>query len=120
SRGRETGGSSNEVRPNAAADPAGDDLQVVGEVGRLEDHLQNRALLVTGVGELLQLGLDMLELARAEPADTDHGGDFPGASPQHVPNLVLLGGRRARSVWKSGDSADNHAAAFHRADGEIH
>src|SRR5262245_49046840 len=42
-----------EIGANAAADPAGDDLQLVGEISVLKDHLENRALLAAGVGHLL-------------------------------------------------------------------
>jgi hypothetical protein len=119
SRGK-TGGGLDEIRAGAAADAARDDLQLIGEIGVLEDHFEDGALFVAGCGHLLYLRIDVLELPRKELGDVDDHVHFARAAPQQIARFVELGGRGARTVRETGHAAYGNAAAFHLPHGEIH
>ena len=53
------------------------------------------------LGQLHEFGLHVLELAREQPGDRDHGVDFTGPPAQQVARFEELGGGVLRSVRKS-------------------
>ena len=88
---------------------AGDDL-LVGQVARLQDHLDQRR--PAGFDHGPDVVADEIELFVAQGADVDHHVDLGGAVPHGLLGLEGLGGAGAGPEREADHGADQDAAAL--------
>ena len=108
-----------EIDFGALAAAAGDDLQLVGEIGVFQDDFEQRAFLVADLGHLEQFRLHVLKLAGEQLGDGDHHVDLARAAAQQVARFIEFGGGVLGAVRETANGARPDAAALQRAHGQI-
>ena len=89
--GAKPGAGLDEVAAGGLGEAAGADLLVIGEVGVLEDHLDDRARGVRDLDDGADVVLDVLVAAGLEGADLEHHVQLGGPVREGPPRLGDLG-----------------------------
>ena len=118
--GRKRGRGFDEIHFGARRDAAGNDLQLVSEIGVLKNHFEQGALFMAFLSGLQQLHLDVLKLAREQLRNIQHHVDFLGAAPQHIANFIELNGCCRGAVGKARQATDRYARAAQCAHSLVH